>query len=588
MSDKTVTWLKSVEEARAFMRGRAMDTSLLAFDTETTGLEVRNGASVARIVQFSWRPWTEAIVVEVVPEFSPFIDYIFSTFDEAVGHNTKFDMHAMRTAGFHTYEYFGPEQVHDTMWVARLKDERTSAKLKDLATRYLRHDAADLQKDLKRKMSANGWSWEDVPIEFLVEYGGHDAILTGELFDLLYPQIAYAAEAYQREQRLSPVLLRMETVGLNMDHEMLDRTADEYAVIVADKRAALEEIAPGLNPNSPQQIKKRLAERGIVVPNTQAVTLAQIDDDFPKILLDYRSHNKTLGTYLLPWQELTEPTGRLHPWFNQLGTTTGRFSSSDPNLQNITRGHVLRDIFLAPEGSKMVVADWNQMEMRLYAHFAEDQNMTAAFLSGDDLYQQVADLLGVPRQVGKMIMLASIYGAGPRTIKKQCVTMAISEGAQDLLEQIQSYDWSELYGEFHSQYKIKRLAKDCELVARKRSMYDEPYIRTWGGRRQRPKLVLRKQEVNGRRPEVAMYKDLANSLVQGSSADIMKQALIDVDEAGAGEYLRLTVHDEMVAEVPDEYVADIEHLMETTMTRNEFVPPLTAEAGHGQRYGEAK
>lgn len=588
MSDVQITWLQSVEEARDFIRGKTMNVSLLAFDTETTGLEVRNGKAVPRIVQFSWRPWKEAIVVEVNEEFSDFIDYMFGTFDQVVGHNTKFDMHAMATAGFNTYDYFAPEKVHDTMWLARLKDERTSAKLKDLATRYLRAEAADFQKDLKRKMRDNGWDWDSVPIKYLVEYGGYDAILTGELFDFLYPQIEYAAEAYRREQLLSPVLFKMERRGLHIDHDLLNETTTEYEKIVTEKRARLEEIAPGLNPNSPKQIRDRLQERGIIIPNTQAVTLAQIDDEFPKVLLDYREHNKSLTTYLQPWQELIKPTGRLHPWFNQLGTKTGRFSSSDPNLQNITRGHVLRDIFSAPEGSKMVVADWNQMELRLYAHFAEDQNMIAAFLSGDDIYQQAADLLGVPRQVGKMIMLASIYGAGPRTIKRQCVTMAIQFDMPDLLAEIESYDWGELYSDFHKQYKIKHLAKMCELAARKRHMYDEPYIRTWGGRRQRPKLVLSKKEINGRRREIALYKDLANSLVQGSSADLMKQALIDVDKAGAGEYLRLTVHDEMVAEVPDAEVEEVKRLMERTMTRNEFVPPLTAEAQSAQRYGDAK
>lgn len=587
MPEPAIVWLQSVEECREFVRGQNIDTSILAFDTETTGLEVRNGYAVPRIVQFSWRPWKEAIVVETTPEFADFIQYMFTEFDHIVGHNTKFDMHAMMTAGFNVYDFFPPENVHDTLWLARLKDERTSAKLKDLGTRYLREEAADKQKDLKKKMRDNKWGWGDIPIKYLVEYAGYDAILTGELFDLLIPQITFAAVAYRREQLLSPVLLKMERTGLHVDQELLDKTTAEYATIVMDKKAALERVAPGLNPNSPQQINKQLIKRGITVPNTQATTLSQINDDFAKTLIDYREHNKVLTTYLQPWQEIIKPTGRLHPWFNQLGTKTGRFSSSDPNLQNIPRGHVLRDIFNAAPGSKMVVADWNQMELRLYAHFAKDQNMIAAFLSGDDVYQQTADLLGVPRQVGKMIMLASIYGAGPQTIKRQCTIMAIQADMPDLLEEIERYDWSELYNKFHSQYKIKELARQCELIARKRHMYDEPYIVTWGGRRQRPKLVMN-AERNGRRQEIAIYKDLANSLVQGSSADLMKQALIDVDKAGAGEYLRLTVHDEMVAEVPDAEVENVKRLMEQVMTHNEFIPPLTVGALSADRYGDAK
>lgn len=581
-------WIQEPEQAAAFfLEFKEADTSLLAFDTETTGLSVRNGLAVPRIIQFSWRPWQIAVVVEVPTDHSDwrarFIQAMVDEADEIVGHNTKFDLHAMANYG---YEW-ADKPHHDTMWCARLYDERTSAKLKDLAVRYIRTDAADSQKELKAEMRREGWSWENIPIRALVEYGGNDAIITGELFDFLKPQIEYADEAYRREQRLSPVLFKMERTGLTIDKEMLASTTAEYEEKHAEHVAKLEELAPGLNPNSPQQIKKKLAERGVEVENTQAVTLKQLDDEFAQTLLAYRDLQKTLSTYLHPWAEILDHTGRLHPWFNQLGTATGRFSSSDPNLQNIPRGHVLRDLFIAAPGHQIVVADWNQMELRLYAHYAGDQNMIAAFLSGDDIYQQVADLLGVPRQIGKMIMLASIYGAGPRTIKEQCKTMALSYGMRDLLEEIEGYDWSAMYDRFHKTYQIKALARQCELSARKRAMITEPYIRTWGGRRQRPKIVLRKP-VNGKRPEIAIYKDLANSLVQGSSADLMKQALIDLDDAGYGDYLRLTVHDEVVMEVPDDKVAEVVEVVERTMTRNEFVPPLTADASVAQRYGDAK
>lgn len=587
MNEKSVSWLPNLVDARAYFDNFDWDRSLLAFDTETTGLKVRNGADTPRIVQFSWRPWTHAVVVPVTSDFDSFIDWVFTATEEIVGHNTKFDMHAMMTGGFDLTEYYAPNEMHDTLWLARFNDERHSAKLKDLGTRYLRSSAAGEQQALKRKMRANGWNWNSVPLEYLVQYGGEDAIMTGELFDFFMPRISWGSEAYLREQQLSPILFRMERTGLHIDAALLKATTEEYSLKVEDSSARLDELSPGLNPRSPKQVKEAFEARGIVLENTQKATLQQVDDVLAKTLIEYREAHKTLGTYLKPWEKLIEPTGRLHPWFSQLGTSTGRFSSSDPNLQNIPRGHVLRDIFTAAPGHKMLVADWNQMELRLYAHFANDQNMLAAFLSEDDLYQQVADLLGVPRQIGKMIMLASIYGAGPRTLKNQCVVMFGNE-SPELLEQLLKYDWEELYDKFHAQYRIKELSRQCENAARKRSMFDEAYIRTWGGRRQRPKLVLRKQEVNGRRPEITIYKDLANSLVQGSSADLMKQALIDVDAAGYGKYLRLTVHDEMVLEVPDEEVEEVQRAIEKIMTRNEFMPPLTVSSDYAPSYGEAK
>jgi DNA polymerase-1 len=586
MTERSSILAENPEDAVALVREHATRGDLVAWDTETTGLQVRNGTDYARIVQFSWRPWKVAVVLPATKPYFRIIKRIFEDAAEMVGHNVKFDVHAMANVGVNVLDHFEPNQVHDTMWTARLYDERTSAKLKDLATRYVREDASESQAALKRKMKANGWSWKNVPVKYLVEYGGNDAIITGELFDYLYPQIGYAAEAYLREQKLHPVLYRMERTGLYVDRDLFGRTTAEYEQLYAETRNQIDTLAPNMSANSPVQIKAEFRKRGIELPNTQAQTLSQMDDDLARAIVNFRQVHKLLNTYLKPWDKLIAPTGRLHPWFNQLGTATGRFSSSDPNLQNIPRGHAIRDLFGSPEGNKIIVADWNQMELRMYAHFAEDENMRAAFLSGDDIYQQAADLLGVPRQVGKMIMLASIYGAGPRTLKKQCITMSSND--PEMVALLESYDWEELYERFHGRYKIKALARQCELAARRRSMIDEAYIRTWGGRRQRPKLVLSRKTVNGRRQEITIYKDLANSLVQGSSADMMKQALVDVDKQGLGEALRLTVHDEMVLEIPEADVEEAKVVIEKVMTHREFIPPLTINVEAADRYGDAK
>lgn len=571
--------------------------SMLAWDTETTGLQVRNGYDSPRIIQFAWRPWGEALVVPVTDEFIPFIEYVFSQAEHMVGHNVKFDMHAIANAGINVMDFFSNYQVHDTLWIARLYDERTSAKLKDLGTRYLRDTAAKEQAKLKRMMKKHGYTWENVPVSYLVQYGGEDAIMTGQLFDLLYPKISFAYEAYKREQRLQPILFNMERTGLTVDREMLDSQAEKYSRMADEAEAFMDNMMDGLNPRSPMQVKAAMRDLGLAVPNTRAATLHKIAGGYQdppeqaqllaQKMLEYRGSHKIYSTYLSSWQELVKPTGRLHPWFSSMGTKTGRFSSSDPNMQNVKRGHELRDIFIAKPGHKMVVADWNQMELRLYAHFAEDENMRAAFISGDDIYQQAADLLGVSRQVGKMIMLASIYGAGPRALKSQCINMALKEGNFSELEVLEGYNWGSLYDKFHSKYRIKQLAQKTETVARSRLIDGDAHIRTVGGRRQRPKLIYKKK-VNGRRRKITIFKDLANSLVQGSCADMMKESMIEVAEAGALEYLRLTVHDEMVAEVPDDEVEEVKELMKDKMYRGQFIPALTVEASHAERYGDAK
>lgn len=584
----SIRLVSSLEEAQEVLETFYASDGTLAFDTETTGLQVRSGwHDKGRIIQFSWRPWTEAAVFEMNDRFKDYVLWFFMAAEELVAFNAKFDAHVVHTYAGNLYDMFSPEVFHDVRFLARLNDERDRAALKPLATQYLKEDAADSQRDLKKVMRKNGWDWASVPVQHLVEYGGNDAIITGRLFDLLRPKVAHSMDAYLRELRLQPVLYKMERRGLKVDTEMLDEVIKQERRLVDEAASEVERLAPGLNCNSPIQLKGAFRDLGIELDDTQAPTLKAIDNPLAHAILVYRQHAKTLGTYAEPWGNLITPEGRIHPSFNSMGTVTGRMSSDNPNMQNISKSHRLRDVFIAEEGRKMVVADWDQMELRLYAHFSNDENMRAAFLSGDDIYQQAADLLGVERQVGKMVMLASIYGAGPVTLARQCVSMAYKFDMAELVPALQKFDWKKMYDKFHKAYNIKDLARLTELQARRRGMMGEAYIRTLGGRRQRPKQIL-KPPVNGYRQKVEIYKDLGNSLVQGSAADLMKMALIQVDEAGLGDYLRLTVHDEMVLEVPDNEVEEVSAKVQAIMTRREFVPPLTVGVGHHQRYGQAK
>lgn len=586
-----VTLVTTLEEGREAFRSFSESSGFLAFDTETTGLYVRTPlGDRARTIQFSWRPWEEAVVFEVNERYLPAITAFFERATSVVGHNVRFDAHAMASEGIEVYEMFEAEDVHDTVWSARLHDERDDARLKPLADKYLGGGSSGAQASLKRVMKKNDWTWANVPVKYLVEYGGLDAVYTGELHDLFYARTSYAHEAYQREQRLSRLLFRMERNGILMDSDFLATVREEMEKRVEEDLAAVHAEVPGLNLNAPHQIKSALADRGLKLPNTRAATLlAHINEDpLIKSIIDYRQAAKALATNITTWQELTTSEGRMHPNFNQLGAATGRFSTSDPALQNVNRGPGLRNAFIAAEGHKIVVADWEQMELRLYAHFAKDENMRAAFLSGDDIYQQAADLLGVSRQVGKMIMLASIYGAGAAALKFQCISQAYQFGIPEIVPELEKYNWDSLHKTFHARYNIRKLSESTEYAASRRGQLGEPYIRTLGGRRQRPKRIQLKPTSSGYRHTVYVYKDLANSLVQGSASDLMKMALLDVEAAGYGDMLRLTVHDEMVLEVPDEMVDEVQEKICSLMTRNEFVPPLTVSSSAAQAYGDAK
>lgn len=593
MSDSTALLIETKEQARDALARFASSDRTLAFDTETSGLQVRSVyGDKGRTIQFAFRPWHEAVVFEMNDHWLPDIREFFGMAETLVAHNLKFDAHVVHTyLGESLFDAFHDDAFHDTGWLARLHDERDGGKLKSLSSKYLSDDAADEQTALKRLMSKNGWTWGTVPVEHLVAYGGLDAVLTGQLFDYFMPRIGYAKDAYRREQRLARVLYAMERAGVLVDRGMLETARDAEQGAADTAAAAIQTLAPGINTNSTPQLLAALQDRGLDIENTQAATLKrtyiETGDALIESLLVYRKHAKTLGTYLTPWLDLITPEDRLHPSFNSLGAKTGRMSSDNPNFQNITRGHLLRDAFVAAPGHRMIVADWNQMELRLYAHFAQDAMMRSAFLAGQDIYQQAADLLGVGRPTGKMIMLAAIYGAGAKTMRLQAVNMAYRLGYEDLVPTLLAYDWEDLHHRFHQAYAIRNLARLTELQARRRGMVGEAYITTLGGRRQRPKTILL-PAVNGYRQRVPLYKDLANALVQGSSADMMKDALISVYEQGGADYLRLTVHDEMVLEVPESEVEDISKVIEGAMTHYEFTPPLTIGIGTGTSYGEAK
>ena len=591
MTTSEVIFVETMEQARECARMVITSDGFVSFDTETQGLYVRTEhGDLGRTVQISVRPWEKAYVFETNERWAEPLKYIFHSLAKGlVGHNLKFDLHVMESYGLPLVNREWPLGLHDTVWSARLHDERDIAKLKPLSVKYLGDDAADSQSTLKRLMTKNKWTWATVPVKYLIEYGGLDAIYTGQLHDYFAPFIEYAFDAYRREQKLLPLVYEMERKGMLVDQEMLTHVDETLNTEIALRKAEIAEMAPTLNPNAAQQIKAYFRANGIELPDTKAETLMALDHPMAVAVLAYRGASKAWKTYTQKWLGLITPEGRIHPNLNTMGAKTGRFSASDPNLQNVKRGHELRDIFMAEPGHKIVVADWEQMELRLYAHFARDEKMRSAFLSGEDIYEQAAAIMGVSRQIGKMIMLASIYGAGPAALKTQCIAQAYKFGQADIVPELQGFDWVQLHHTFHQAYRIKDLARLTELQARRRGQLGEPYIMTLGGRRQRPKrVILPAYADHGARQTIYIYKDLGNSLVQGSSSDLMKQAIIDAADAGLRPYLRLTVHDEMVLEVPDEKVEWAKETLERVMTRTEFVPMLTVEAQAAQRYGEAK
>ena len=610
-----VIYVDSREKAIECYNAVKANPGLLYFDTETTGLLVRSGTQdQVRLIQLSVRPWDKAWAFDArTDEWQDAIRACFDVAESIAAHNLKFDIHVLYNYGIDLWEAFHANQMWDTTWIAHFHDENDSRKLKDLGVKYLRIDAAAEQAKLKRLMKKEGWDWETVPLKHLVNYGGMDTIIGGELYDLLMPRIeGWAMEPLRREQRLNRAVWEMERQGVRIDQDGLEtmledeRAKREDALVTIAKISGFKHVVPKadaakkewakddiLNLASHAQVKGTFRAIDYPIPNTQAITFYKLiadgeSDPNAKVLaqaiLTYKKTTKTISTYLEAWKRDMTEAGFIHPSFNTLGADTGRFSSSQPNFQNITKKGGLRNLMIPDEGYSFVVADYEQMELRVFAHFAEDERMRAAFLSGDDLYQQVSDLLGVPRDVGKMITLASQYGAGWAKTKEQAIEFAFKLGNEDQVPTLMAYDWRAMHERFHKNYKVRDLQYRTEGIAQKRGAFGDPYILTVGGRRQRPKRVL--IEKNGRKTLISIFKDLGNSLIQGSCSDIMKESIIAAWERGLD--LRLTVHDELVAHVRDKDVDWAKEVLLEVMTRTEYVPPLTVEAGSGKSYGDAK
>ena len=336
-----VRHVESIEDAREAYRTVQDSPGLLYLDTETTGLLVRSGTQdKARLIQISVRPWDVAWTFDARDtKYRDALRHIMEAAEEFCAHNTKFDMHVMKTYGLPVQDFFDWAQIWDTVWLAHFHDERDSRRLKDLATKYLRKGAADEQRKLKKVMKDNGWTWANVPLRYLVQYGGDDALMGGELFDLFMPRVEpYAMEPLRREQRLLPYIYAMERNGIKLDLDGLAQmTVDE----TAKQEAALERLATlfgktvvpkadndkkdALNLASGAQIKMAFRKMGTPIENTQAVTFHKIAQEATgpaqeaaKAILAYKEHTKTLSTYLRPWAEQVTEAGRIHPSFNTL------------------------------------------------------------------------------------------------------------------------------------------------------------------------------------------------------------------------------------------------------------------------------
>jgi DNA polymerase I-like protein with 3'-5' exonuclease and polymerase domains len=419
------------------------------------------------------------------------------------------------------------------------------------------------------------------------------------------------------EMDLLPAIMRMEQAGALIDEEAIGALVEELTNEIEDIKGRIFVYNGGrefnLNANADKIkflfTKKKEGGRGLrpitytektKTPQVTQAVLEHYADKDPavQLLLDYAEVNKLLSTYAESFRKRMDDAGRLHADFVQFGARTGRLSCREPNLQNIPRadtelGKKVRDLFIAPPGYQLVVADYDQIELRVIAHYSQDPTMVETFMSGADIHGATAELLldlergslkkGDPRrQLGKNINFATSFGAGPTKIAAMCTGAGFpitEDEAKYFLEQ------------FDRRFASVKYLKETiiQTASRRRPV---PYVKTIMGRKRRlPELLAVSWKTRG-----GAERQAVNTVIQGSAADIMKVAMVRTDKRlrGSGCSIVITVHDELVTLAPDRMVAEVKELvldaMGGVMLRGEPIlsVPLVVSCDHAQRWSEAK
>ena len=524
--------------------------------------------------------------------------------DEAVlkiGHNLKYDMHILsqpRNGGLAVYP------VDDTMCLSYVLDAGRTERhgLDHLALNLLQVQTIKYE-DLCGK-GAKQISFAEVPPEAACAYASEDADICLRLWMMYRPRLARegVSSVYERLERpLIPILAEIEKTGIVVDDNILRRLSNDFASRIVELEAIIHEQAgSSFNIASPKQLGEILFDQmgleGGKKSKTGAwSTGADVLEDLAangvaiaQSVLDYRQLAKLKSTYTDALMKSINPdSGRVHTSYSMVGASTGRLSSSDPNLQNIPirthEGRQIRTAFVARKGYKLISADYSQIELRLVAHVAGEESMIAAFHKGVDIHAQTAaEVFNVPletmdaetRRRAKAINFGIIYGISGFGLARQ---LSIPQG--------EARDYIKAY--FERFPGIRAYMDEAKQFAKVNH-----YVETLFGRRIHiPQIEDKNQAVRAFAERQAI-----NAPIQGSAADIIKRAMIRLPAALRGENIDadmlLQVHDELIFEVPEEQtdkaVAAITRIMEEAAAPVlSLKVPLVAEAGIADSWAEA-
>jgi DNA polymerase I len=511
---------------------------------------------------------------------------------EKVGHDLKFDAIVLARHGI-ALEGLGL----DTMLASYLLDAtRSGHPLEATALEHLSYKALTEEDVCGR--GAKAMPLAEISPDAALNFAGERADLALQLADRLWPMLVTdRLDLVYRdiERPLIPVLARIERAGIRLDAAALASQSLHVERELAARSAQIFELAgEPFNINSPPQLSKILfdklqlpALKRNVKTRTASTAVEVLEElalahDLPRLILEWRALQKLKGTYIDALPQLVNPeTGRVHTCFNQAVASTGRLSSSDPNLQNIPirteLGREIRRAFIADRGNVLISADYSQIEFRVLAHLADEEVLIEAFRGGADFHEQTAlNLFGATsgrdphqlRATAKMVNYAVLYGKTPFTLAKD-----INVTPQAAQEFIDAY--------FAGFPKVRAFIDRTLDEARASGVVTTMY----GRRRLVPELNSRNGQMRSAAERVAV-----NLPIQGTAADIMKRAMIDVDAALKPETrMILTVHDELLFEVPKEQAEEAAELVREKMQNAASLKvPLTVDVGIADNWRDAK
>jgi len=572
-----------------------------AFDTETTSLNSLEAELVG--VSFSVKKdegfyipinhveQTELNTSEVIEWLKQLLEI---NQNKIIGQNLKYDIAVLRNHDIYIKEYFA-----DTMLMSYAANSTSSRHNLDALAEYYLNTSTIKYEDVVGKGAKKYKNFSEVPIKEATNYAAEDADLTLQLFEKLSEIIDKSSINLLKtiDYPLLFVLLEMEQKGALIDTSHLNELSKDFGAKLLNLVRKIHDASGSVfNIDSPKQLSEILFEKlkidtkglkktstGYFSTSESVLQKLSDENDIVKDILEYRSLAKLKSTYTDKIAEICDQNSRVHTSYHQAVTSTGRLSSSDPNLQNIPirtkEGITIREAFIAPANKKILAMDYSQIELRLMAHYSQDPIMLNSFKKNEDIHKRTAcEIFGIKlsevddemRRRAKTINFGLLYGMSAFGLSNQ---LGVSRAEADIF----------LTNYFERYSAVKKFMSN--IVEKSK---ETKYVETLYGR----KIHVPNITASNYMVRQAAERAAINGPLQGSAADIIKIAMIKIDEwinLNAPEIkMILQVHDELIYEVPDEFsendLMPILNLMENT---TEIDVPLKVEYGFGANWREA-